>query len=114
LLLAPDLAGRRVEDPVYDEARDLHAGDRLLPDYLREVEGRADRVARGVLAADDLYPRPHGGRKEEVEADHLAGTKRLAPHLGDRERGGVGGEDRVTGRHLVELLVDRLLDLHPL
>ena len=63
LLLAPDLAGGGVEDAVDDEARDLLAGDALLLNRLRKVEGGGDGLARGVLAADDLNQRHHRGRE---------------------------------------------------
>jgi hypothetical protein len=47
-----------------------------------------------------------------VEADHLVGPVGGVPDLGDREAGGVGGEDRVAGRRRVELCEHRVLDLH--
>ena len=112
LLGAPDLADRRVEDPVDDEAGHLATGDRLLADRLREVVGRLDDLGVGLLALDDLDQRHHRGRVEEVEADDLLGPQRRVAHLGDRERRGVRGEDRVPRRDRVELGVDRLLDLH--
>src|SRR3712207_7795900 len=43
-----------------------------------------------------------------------SGTAGLLADLGDRQRGGVRGEDGVAGRDLVELGEDALLDLHPL
>ncbi len=54
------------------------------------------------------------GRVEVVEADHLLGAQRRFADLRDRQRGGVGGEDRVAGRGRVELGEHALLDLHPL
>ena len=114
LLGAPDLADRRHQDAVDDEAGHLAADDRLLLDRLGEVVGGGGGLRRGVLADDHLDQRHHRGRVEEVEADDLVGPQRRLPHLGDRERGGVGGEDRVAGRRRVELAEDRLLDLHPL
>jgi hypothetical protein len=47
-----------------------------------------------------------------VKADHLAGPKGRLGHLGDRQRRGVGGEDRPTWGERIQLLEDRLLDLH--
>src|SRR6187549_856577 len=111
---APDLADRRHQDSVDDEARRLAADDRLLADRLGEVVGGRGGLARGVLAGDDLDQRHHRGGVEEVEADDLVGPQRRFADLGDRERGGVGGEDRVARRGGVELAEDRLLDLHPL
>ena len=112
LLGAPDLADRRHQDPVDDEAGDLTADDRLLLDRLGEVVGGGGGLLRGVLADDHLDQRHHRGRVEEVEADDLVGAQRRLAHLGDRERGGVGGEDRVAGRGGVDLAEDRLLDRH--
>ena len=110
LLLAPDLGDARVEDPVDDEAGDLGAGDRLLADRLRERDGRADGLGRGLLALDDLDQRHDRGRVEVVEADDLLGAQRRFADLGDRQRGGVRGEDRVAGRGGVELGEHGLLD----
>ena len=111
LLGAQDLADGGDQDPVDDEAGHLAAADRLLADRLREVGGRLHRLRRGVGAGDHLDQRQHRGRVEEVKADHLVGAQGRVAHLGDRERGGVGGEDRAAGRDLVELAEDRLLDL---
>ena len=68
----------------------------------------------GVVALDDLDQRHDRGRVEVVEADDLVGAQRRVADLGDRQRRGVRGEDRVAGRHGVELGEDGLLDLHPL
>src|SRR6185437_14052104 len=112
LLGAPDLAHRRHQDAVDDEAGDLTADDRLLLDRLGEVVGGGGRLARGVLADDHLDQRHDRGWVEEVEAADLVGAQRRLAHLGDRERGGVGGEDRVAGGGRVDLAEDGLLDLH--
>ena len=111
LLGAPDLADRRHQDPVDDEAGDLAADDRLLLDRLGEVVGGGGRLLRGVLADHDLDQRHHRCRVEEVEADDLVGAQGRFAHLGDRERRGVGGEDRVAGGGGIELAEDGLLDL---
>ena len=112
LLGAPDLADRRHQDPVDDEAGHLAADDRLLLDRLGEVVGDRGGLRGGVLAGDHLDQRHHRGGVEEVEADDLVGSQCRLSHLGDRERGGVGGEDRVAGGGGVELAEDGLLDLH--
>ncbi len=114
LLGTPDFAHRRHQDAVDDEAGHLAADDRLLLDRLGEVVGDGGGLLGGVLAGDHLDQRHDRGRVEEVETDDLVGAQRRFAHLGDRERGGVGGEDRVAGRDGVELTEDRLLDLHPL
>jgi hypothetical protein len=112
LLLAPDLADRGVEDAVDHEAGHLATGDRLLADRLGEVDRRLDGVVGGVVALHDLDQREHRGRVEVVEAHDLLRADRGLADLGDRQRAGVGGEDRVAGRDRVELAEDALLDLH--
>src|SRR3954454_21965833 len=114
LLRAPDLGGARHQDAVDDEAGDLAAADGRLADRLREVGGGLERVLGRGLALDDLDQAHHRRRPEEVEAHDLLGTQRRVCHLGDREAGGVGGEDRVAGRGGIEVGEDLLLDVHPL
>ena len=82
----------------------------LLADRLGEGERRGHGLGGGLLAFDDLDQRHHRGRVEVVEADHLFGAQGGVGDLGDRQRGGVRGEDRVPGRARVELGEDGLLD----
>ena len=103
LLLAPDLRDARVEDAVDDEAGHLGARDRLLADRLREVDRDADGLGRRVVALDDLDQRHDRGGIEVVKADDLVGPMGRLADLGDRQRRGVRGEDRVAGRDGVEL-----------
>ena len=70
--------------------------------------------SRGLLALDHLDQPHHRRGVEEVEAADLVRAARGLAHLGDRQRRGVRGEDRVAGRDRVELGEHRLLDLHPL
>ena len=57
---------------------------------------------RRVVALDHL-DQPHRRRRlEEMQPDHLVGPGRRLADLGDRQRRGVRGEDRVTGRGRVE------------
>jgi hypothetical protein len=114
LLFAPDLRDSGVENAVDDEAGRLGADDRLLADRLRERHRRGERLLGGVIPFDHLDQRQHGGGIEVVEADDLVGAQRRFGDLGDRQRGGVGGEDRVPGRGRVELGEHHVLDLHPL
>src|SRR5215211_7619973 len=114
LVHAPDLGGRRDEDPVDNEAGHLAAADRRLADRLGEVGGRLKRLVRGVVALDHLDQPHHRRGPEEVEAADLVGPERGLAHLGDGQRRGVRREDRVPWRDLVELGEHRLLDFHPL
>ena len=114
LLRTPDLRGARVEDAVDHEARHLRADDRLLANRLRERDRRGEGLLRGLIPFNHLDQRQYRGGVEVMEADHLVGPQRGFADLGDRQRGGVGGEDRVPGRGGVELGEHRLLDLHPL
>src|SRR5689334_14192983 len=114
LLRAPDLGGARHEDPVHDEPRDLAAAHRRLADRLREVRRCLKRVLGGGLAFDNLDQPHHRRRPEEVETDNLLWSQRHVAHLGDREPGGVGREDRVARRRAIEVGEDLLLDVHPL
>jgi hypothetical protein len=90
------------------------AQDRLLADRLREGDGGGDGLRGGLLALDDLDQRHDRGGVEVVEADDLLRTQRGFADLRDRQRGGVGSEDRVPRRGGVELGEHGLLDLHPL
>ena len=110
LLLAPDLRDAGVEDPVDHEAGHLGAGDRLLADRLGEVDRAADGLGRRVVAFDDLDQRHDRGRVEVVKADDLVGPLGRRADLGDRERRGVRGEDRVPRGDRVELGEDGMLD----
>ena len=74
----------------------LGAGDRLLLDRLGEVERGLRRLGGGVVALDDLDQRHDRRRVEVVEADDLVGAQRRLADLGDRQRRGVRGEDRVA------------------
>ena len=112
LLLAPHLRCARVEDAVDHEAGHLRARDRLLADRLREGDRRGGRLGGGLLPLDDLDQGHHGGGVKVVKANHPVGPQRGVADLGDRQRGGVRGEDRVPRRGGVELGEHLLLDLH--
>ena len=62
----------------------------------------ANVEAAWTVSADVSSPsmtsisRMYGRGPEEVEADDLVGTLRGVRDLGDRQAGGVGGEDRVA------------------
>ena len=73
-----------------------------------------EHVGLGDDGADDLDEVLHRRRVEEVDADDPAGLGVGGGDLGDAERGGVGGQDRVRADDAVERPEDRLLDLERL
>ncbi len=100
----------RNEQQVHDEPRVVLGRDRDLPQRL----GERPRALEGLLAGrhrlhdfDQLHDR-HG--IEEVEPDRAIGPGGGGGHLDDRQRRGVGREDRVRRTELVELHEHRVLD----
>ena len=101
---------QRDQDPVDDEAGRVEAANRLLADALGEGEGRVDGGLVGALGPHDLDQRHQRRRVEEVHADDPLGMRRDGRDLGDRQRGGVRGEDRVRRGRRLELAEELLLD----
>ena len=84
----------------------------LLPSRLSRRLDVGEHVGLGDDGPDHLDEVLHGRGVEEVHADDPAGVAVGGGDLGDRERGGVGREDRVgAGRRRPELAEDGLLDL---
>jgi hypothetical protein len=81
--------------------------------FLSSLLGQGLDVAEDVVGGDDgadhLDERHDGRRVEEVHAQHARGLLGGHGDLGDRQRGGVGGEDGVVGDDLVEGGEDLLL-----
>ena len=88
--------------------------DREFANRLNERRDCLERLAGGVLALDDLDGTRNRCRIEEMQPNDPVGTGRRLGDFGDRERGGVGGEDCLPACHLVELGEDGLLELHAL
>ena len=90
----------------------------VLPSSLADLEPEVVGVVAGAVGAHHLEQRHHLGRVEEVQAEEALGARRRRRLVGDRERGGVGGEEGVVlddpvdlAPHLelaVEVLGDRL------
>ena len=83
-----------------DDARGVEAAavvdhDRRLLDLLDDVVGLGQRRVGGLLALDDLDQRHLVDRREEVQADEVLGPVHAGRELGDRQRRGVGAEQRV-------------------
>ncbi len=107
-----DLAHEAGEDAVHDERRGVLGEDRGLLQLLGDAEGRGQRGVVGLLTTDDLQQREDRDRVEEVEADHALRVLELGGHLRHRQRGGVGGEDRVRRGDRLDLREHLLLDGH--
>ena len=82
------------EQHVDDEAGAVLGADRLLADLLGERVGARHRRLRGVERDDHLDQLHHRHRAEEVQAEDALGAVGGAGELGDRDRGGVGGDQR--------------------
>ena len=89
------------EDLVDDEAGSLGDLDRLLADLLGELVDEIEGLLRGVRAADDLNELHAGNGIEEVHTDD--GVLEAKAHLGDGQRGGVGGKDGGFLAQLIQL-----------
>ena len=109
-------AQERHQDPVDDEAGAIGRDDDLLAEGRRQVPDRRLGGIGGVRPADQLDQRHDRHRTEEVHARRSAGggwCDRLG-QPGDRDRAGVGGEDRIRRRQPVELAPQRRLDVEVL
>ena len=109
----------RLEAECDAESRGSEAGgvtdhDGLLAHALGGFAGTLDGVGRGTVAPDDLDERHDVDRVEEVHAhDPFLSGDRLRDR-GDRQRGGVGGQQRVRLHGLGGAREDLLLQLHHL
>ena len=71
-------------------------GDRRLAELLAELEAEVDGVVAGALGSHHLEQRHHLGGVEEVQAEEALGALGRRGLVGDRQRGGVGGEEGVV------------------
>ncbi len=102
------LVDHEADDPRGVEAAAVVDDDRRLADLLDDVVGLGQRDVGGLLALDDLDQRHLVDGAEEVQADEVLRAVDAGGELGDRQRGGVGAEQRVgvhvlgdLGEHLV-------------
>ena len=100
----------RHQQRIEDEARLVLRLDRQLARRLAPGPRRAQRLVRRVDARRHLDQLHQLRRQAEVQADHAVIAARAAGDLGDRQRRGVGGEDRVLRADLVELAEQLALD----
>ena len=94
-------------------ARSLLRITRLSSTSVAKLLERCDGLVARHQAGDELDQPQHRHGVEEVDADHLLGTRGRRAELHDRDRAGVAGQDRPVGADVpVELAEDR--DLHRL
>jgi hypothetical protein len=104
------LVDERHQDPVGDEPGQVARLRRRLAELRRELRDRRGRLVGGLEAADHLDELQHRHRIEEMHADDAVRSLRRRGERRDRDRGGVGGEDRSVGQRLVGATEDLLLD----
>ena len=83
---------------------------RYLPDALIRARDTGGQGVGGD-AADDLHQLHQRHRVHEVQADELLRPCGRGRQPGDRDRGGVGRQQRVLAQMVGEVAEDRLLDL---
>ena len=106
------LAEERVLQAVDDKSGHVEADDHgCLAELLDPALERGEGLARRSVCADDLHDLDELGRVEEVEAREALGMLQVAADLGERERRGVGGEDRIGRGDLLGAREDRALRL---
>ena len=100
------------QDLVDHKAGSLVDNHRGLADLGGEVLDVVHQVSGGVAAGNDLHQLHGRHRVEEVHTDQVM-LQPLA-HLGDGQRGGVGGEDGLILAQSIQTAQQLLLDFHVL
>ena len=80
---------------VGDEADRVGGANRLAAHRLGHLAGDRQRLLGGLVAGDHLDQAHQRGRVEEVHAADALGPLHPGGDRGHRERGGVGGQDRL-------------------
>ena len=84
------------------EAARVVDDDRRLADGADVIERDRQRLVAGFLAENDFGQHHDRHRREEMDADETLRVLELGGERGDRQRRGVGGEDRVVGNHRLD------------
>ena len=104
------LIDHRHQDAVDDEGGEVLGIGRGLAQRLGEGDGRFIGGGRGGDAAHDLDQLHHRCRLHEMQADEPVRPVRDRGQPGDRDRGGIGGQQGVRTQMRDEIGQDRLLD----
>ena len=96
------LVDHRQQDAVHDEGGKILCHREHLPIFTRSL-GRLECLVVGGDAAYELYQLHHRHRVHEVHADEALGPVGGGGEAGDRNGGGVGGEERVGGKSSAEI-----------
>ena len=94
-----------------EEAAAVVDDDRGLADGQRVVEHAGQRLVRGLLALDDFDQRHLVDRREEVDPDEVLLPLDAGRQTGDRQRRGVGPEQRVRLDDVLDLLEHLVLEV---
>ena len=105
------LVDEGADDAGGEEAAAVVDDDRGLADGQGVVEHPGQRLVRCLLALDDLHQRHLVDRREEVDPDEVLLPLDAGRQTGDRQRGGVGTEQRVGLDDVLDLLEHLVLEV---
>ncbi len=91
------------------EAGSVADNDHRLPLAPADFHGQGDGLVGRLLGDDHLEQRHLLDRREVVHADDIARPPRLRGDVGDGDRRGIGGEDRLAAGRIFDRGKDRLL-----
>ncbi len=99
------------QQPIDDETGGILNGDRILAELLAELVQSADGVVRGLEGVDDLDQLHHRGRVEEMQAGHPRPMLADRHQRRHRQRGRVGGQQRLRRHDALQATEQGLLGL---
>ena len=111
---AQRLERERARHAVGHEADRVGGADRLAAHRLGHLAGDRQRLLGGLVAGDHLHQAHQRRRVEEVHAADALGPLHPGGDRGHRERGGVGGQDRLGSADAGELREQLALQLQVL
>jgi len=105
------LVDHRTQHAVNHEPRAVAHLHRRLADGLRHFINRSIGLVRGLQTSNQFHQRHHWHRVEEVHADHAIRALGRGRELGDRNRRGVAGQQRLRLGDGIELREDLELEI---